>query len=327
MVSIAARTLHATLRLSRLKRRFATVGGVHWMIRWRRRAPPATPPAWLRRRFAVTEHQVGEMAVFTIGPRHAGRGSVFYLHGGAYVFDVMPSHWRFVAGLVRRTGVTVTVPRYALAPESGCARTFAAVLDAYRDFLEGIDAPDVTVMGDSAGGGMALALAQGAMAERLPGAGQVVLLSPWLDLSMSHPDIADVDEIDPFIGADAAVECGRLYLDGLDPCDPRASPVYGPLRGLPPVALFTGTLDILNPDARLLRDRAAEEGVSLSFHEYPMLHTWMMMPLPESRQAQRIIDRLVKRGPAQGQRTRGGIDERIEATFPPVLSPNSVPRS
>ena len=121
---------------------------------------------------------------------------------------------------------------------------------------------------------------------------RIVLISPSLDLSGKEPIPDALDRADPILPAAGLPEIARLYAGARDPGDPVISPLYGSLDGLPPIALFTGTHDILWRDCVRLRDRAAREGRPLAWFEAPgMLHVWPIFPIPEARTA---IDQMVQ---------------------------------
>jgi acetyl esterase/lipase len=142
------------------------------------------------------------------------------------------------------------------------------------------------VMGDSAGGGLALAVAQ-----QLRDAGgtppdRLVLLSPWLDVTCSHPDQPALARLDRMLGIPGGRVLGRWYAGARAVDDPLASPLFGDLRGLPPIQVFSGTHDVLNPDARRLRDLAARAGATCDLREYPgMFHVWVLLSIPEAKRA------------------------------------------
>ena len=113
-----------------------------------------------------------------------------------------------------------------------------------------------------------------------------MLLSPWLDATLSNPEIAEFDKIDPFLGVEGLKYGGEVYARDVDPKSYLVSPVYGSLKDLAPVTLFIGTRDILYPDCRKLRDKASAEGVRLDYREYDqMVHNWMLGPMPEAKHA------------------------------------------
>jgi len=137
---------------------------------------------------------------------------------------------------------------------------------------------------------MAAALAQQIRdaGEALPA--RLVLLSPWMDVTMTDPGQRAIEPDDPFLSIAPARMTGEWYAAGLALDDPRVSPIHGAMAGLPPMMVLTGTRDLLNADAHRLRDKAAAEGVALTFVEAPaMIHVWMLMPIPEARRA---LDRI-----------------------------------
>jgi acetyl esterase/lipase len=285
MTSLQMRAVALFLRLA-YKPRMASAEKAH-----RRMAEPkgaAEPPAALRERHEVSSRRVAGFECYTVAPRgrRAERAAV-YLHGGAYIGEIAPQHWALVARLAD-AGVRVEVPIYGLAPQHTHREAYPFVTAVYQDLLREVDASAVTLAGDSAGGGLALGLAQTLDAAGLPQPRRLVLLSPWLDLTISNPDIATVP--DPWLNPVGLVEAGRAWAGGDDPTDPRLSPLNGPLTGLAPMHVYVGTREIVLPDVRLLQERAAAQGASLettvcagAVHVYPLL------PAPEGRAAARAI--------------------------------------
>jgi epsilon-lactone hydrolase len=211
---------------------------------------------------------------------------IIYLHGGAYVNSFAPQHWDFMSKLVDMLGCTVTAPNYPHAPEHNVHDVFALLLPLYNELAAVAGSSNITIMGDSSGGGISLALAQRLREDGHSQPGHVVLLSPWLDATLSNPEIAEFDKIDPFLGVEGLKYAGEVYVRDVDPKSYLVSPVYGSLRDLAPVTLFIGTRDILYPDCRKLRDKAAAEGARLNYREYDqMVHNWMLGPMPEAKHA------------------------------------------
>ena len=252
-----------------------------------------------RRKYHVRKRDVDGHLVWTIAPRaNAGRKHVIYLHGGAYVNSFASQHWGFMTRLVDATGCTVTAPNYPHAPEYHVRDLFHFLLPLYAEVVAVAGSANVTVMGDSSGGGISLALAQLLRETGGEQPANVVLLAPWLDVTMSHPEIPVFDRIDPFLRYEGLKYAVSLYATDVDPRDYLASPIYGSLAGLAPISLFIGTHDIFLPDCRKLRDKAVAEGVKLNYCEYEaMLHDWMLITLPESKQALREIAEIVAPSP------------------------------
>ena len=168
------------------------------------------------------------------------------------------------------------------------------VWQTYQQVLGDLPAQDQIIMGDSAGGGLTLFLAQRLAHLGRPQPRRLVLFAPWLDLTTSHPAIAERESQDPFLSAPGLREAARLYAPGLDLRDPRVSPLFGDLRGLAPISVFTGTRDVLLTDSRRLRERIQHTGAGIDYEEYPgMFHGWMLQSLPEARHATNQVSALV----------------------------------
>jgi acetyl esterase/lipase len=254
------------------------------------RAPYAgLPSRAVRRTLDITRNDLDGRPVYEAAPIQGGdtRGHMLYLHGGGYVVDLIPAvHWPFIARLACALRRTVTVPIYPLAPEHSYRDVFAFLLRVYDRMLTTHPAGNVLVTGDSAGGSMALALCHALRKIDGQQPGAALLLSPWLDVALSHPDSEAVARIDPALDIGRLRVAGRHYAGG-DPLDnPLISPGLGKIAGLPPLSIYTGTHDVLNPDTRAFRDRAEAEGADLKWHEEERaMHCWMVMPGRHSRAA------------------------------------------
>jgi epsilon-lactone hydrolase len=287
MASLQMRAVSAALRLTR-KPRMATAE----RARKRMAAPkgPADPPAKLRKRHDVSSRQVGGFPCHTVAPRgrRAERAAV-YLHGGAYISEISPQHWALISQLAD-AGVRVEVPSYGLAPQYTYLDAYPFLTAVYRQLLAEVDASAVTLVGDSAGGGLALGFAQTLLGTDLPQPRRLVLISPWLDLTLSHPDLPAVELRDPWLSSVGLAEAARSWAGGDDPTDPQLSPGNGPLAGLAPVDVYVGTREICLPDVLQLQDRGATEDVKLQVTVCEgAVHVYPLVPAPEGRTAAREI--------------------------------------
>lgn len=284
MPSLRARLLPAVLRLRGSKRIFRSQQRtLDYAARLHRRPETSMPPRWLSRTVDASAHPHAPFPVWRLTPPGAAPDRhVVFLHGGFYVFDIDPLHWRLAARLAVEAGVTVTVPLFRRAPDVTASVTVPAVADLVASL-----GPDVSVVGDSAGGGMALAVAMLLRDRALSPLQATVLISPWLDISRTDPALAEIDPVDPWLAVPAALALGDLYRGELSVNDPLVSPIHGSFDGLGAITLFSGTRDILNADAHRLVARA---GSQVTFHEAPgMVHNYPIMPMPEGDAARAII--------------------------------------
>jgi len=283
MPSIQSKAINVLLRLMRMKR---TVNRIRQRVESGNRTY-TEPSKRLHRKYQIAKRTINSHLVWTISPRqNTSEKHVIYLHGGAYCNSFAPQHWDFMSKLVDMLRCTVTAPNYPHAPEHNVNDVFALMLPLYNELAASAGSANITIMGDSSGGGISLALAQRLREDGHAQPGHVVLLSPWLDATLSNPEIAQFDKIDPFLGVEGLKYGGAVYARDVDPKSYLVSPVYGSLKDLAPVTLFIGTRDILYPDCRKLRDKAADEGVRLDYREYDqMVHNWMLGPMPEAKHA------------------------------------------
>ena len=288
MKSAQARLLDIILRVTRQRH------GFEERVAGRRPFVSAEPGAAVAEVAVVTRTLRAGHAVWHLEPRdgRVGAPHVLYLHGGAYVGGFESVHWQFIAQLVRRSGASVSAPEYPLAPGSTVSTTLAWTVGLYADLVA--DGRPLVVMGDSAGAGLALSLAVAARDQGLAPPARLVLLSPWLDVGMTSAAGADLDRGDLILSRASLVHAGRLYAGAEGVNDPRASPLFADLSGLPPTTVYCGGDDQLVVDARRLAERQASlPAWELAIREAPgMVHVWMFFDfLPEAKEA---LDAIVR---------------------------------
>jgi acetyl esterase/lipase len=203
-------------------------------------------------------------------------GAMLYLHGGGYTLGSPVSYRGVVSQIAAAANVQTYAPDYRLAPEHPFP---AAIDDAHEAFLAllatGIEAERIVVAGDSAGGGLALALAVRLRDEgrALPSA--LFLISPWGDLTLSGRSYIHRAEADPLLSKPHMQAFQAAYLAGQSPTHPYASPALADLSGLPPILIQVGTDDILLSDSEMIQERAQAAGTFASLEVWPnMIHTF-----------------------------------------------------
>jgi epsilon-lactone hydrolase len=238
---------------------------------------PAAVPGRMLRRFEVSRAAIAGLPVIRLKPRGRASGQhLIYTHGGAYVQALIRPHWWILDGATSGTGVTITVPLYRLAPEGNVAGAYHFLGAVYQQVTAEAGAGNVTLAGDSSGGGLALGQAIACHDSGIPEPRQVILLSPWLDITLSNPRVPALQPHDPTLDAGLLRAAGLLWAGGTDPRDPRLSPLFGGLAGLPPVHVFQGGHDIFAADAQDLAAELRRLGntgtftlAPAGFHVYP----------------------------------------------------------
>lgn len=252
---------------------------------------PFAPPHALSKSVDISRRDVNGWPVYYVSPKGAeSTRRALYLHGGCYVFEITPTHWAFIAKLAAEAGVTVVVPIMPLAPLGTASTVVPGAAELAASLIDEVGAENLSLIGDSSGGGMALAVAMHLRDRDLPPLRATVLIAPWLDISGTDPMLAEIAPRDPWLAVPGTHAAGGLYRDELGEGDWRVSPLFGDLTGLGPIVLFSGTRDILHADALRFLPLATDAGLALDYHQGEgMIHNYPILPMPEGDAARRVI--------------------------------------
>ena len=225
-----------------------------------------------------TEEFIGRK-VFILTPKNTQKTNkvILYLHGGSYVAETSNEHWNFLEKLVNDTGATIIIPDYPLTPKYTYKDVFTMITPLYKEIIEEVDTNNLILMGDSAGGGMALALAEKIGEENVQMPSKTILISPWLDVRLENPEIDEVQKEDKELNKESLKIAGVAYAgeDGIDSY--LVNPIDGNLSKLKNVTILTGTNDILNPDVHVLQEKAEQVNVNIDIKEYEGAgHIWII---------------------------------------------------
>jgi acetyl esterase/lipase len=257
---------------------------------------PAKIPDSLLKNFNLSDAVQNTRKVWTISPIESKSDLVIiYLHGGAYMGNLLTEHWRFIEKTASKTGATIVVPDYPLTPEASCKETYDFIEGLFKRLITDYPAMRIVLMGDSAGGGLALGFTQQLRDENKKQPDQLIIFSPWLDVTMCNPILERLDKEDNLLSIAGLKSAGQKYAGNLDLKDFRVSPLYGDLTGICTISVFTGTKDILNADAQKLKQLIKDRNISFNYFEYPdMFHDWVIITsLRESLDVINKVDELV----------------------------------
>ncbi len=214
---------------------------------------------------------------------------LLYLHGGAYVLGSCTSHRNLVSYMSRYAGIRALVPEYRLAPEHPFPAAVEDAASVYRALLsDGFEPRNIVVSGDSAGGGLTMAMLLTLRDAGDPMPAAAFLLSPWLDLTTSGESMQSRRDQDPWFHEDDIALVARYYCREAELGHPLVSPVFADLHGMPPVHIQVGDDEILLSDATRLADRLREDGGNVQIDVWDdMWHVFQMFVqfVPESREA------------------------------------------
>jgi len=256
------------------------------MMNPKRRNSNEEPPKRFYKKYITEIRVIHGCKCVTLSKTKNTKKHMLYFHGGAFTMQAQRSHWRIVDALLQRTGCPVTFINYPLSPEHTCRDTISMAIEAYSSCC-GTGETEIILAGDSAGGGLALSLAQQINRKGImPKPAKLVLFSPWLDLSMRGLVSEELEQRDLVLDKEILKNVGRRYSGDLKPTDPACSPLYGDFAGIGDIALFTGTSEILNVQAKQLRDLLKSGGRDVSYFEYEaMQHAWIAFRIPEAEDA------------------------------------------
>ncbi len=247
---------------------------------------PTPPPKNLKTRYEDNENG----RVFYANEESSSRNTVFYIHGGAYFMDFTRPHWKLLEELIKEADVQVIAPAYRLVPFATYREAFDLIVPLYREYCETHPDKNLILMGDSAGGGLALALTEYFKAEGIHMPDRLILLSPWVDVSMENEKIIEYESVDPFLKVTPLRDCAEQWKGGLDVHDWHVSPIYGDLKGIRNVTVFVGTDGIFYPDITKFFGMLDEDPSNELIIGEEMNHVYPLFPIPEAKPA---VDKII----------------------------------
>ena len=279
MVTLPSGLVPLILRATRRNKTYISAEGAQTRVSERSLNPASFgPPKNLRSDVHIGVQHDDGWPVYTLTPTTSTpAGNVVYLHGGGWVNEIVSQHWRLAAQIAVEAFTVVTVPIYPLIPfgtAEDVMNRVVAIAEANRA-AHG----QVVLAGDSAGAQIALSAAM-ALRDNGVTLPATVLISPAVDLTFTNPRIPEVQPSDPWLAVPGGQVLGELWSGSRELTDPVVSPLFGSFEGLGPLTVYSGTHDILNPDARLLVAKAEAAGVTVDYteqagqlHDYPLLPT------------------------------------------------------
>lgn len=217
--------------------------------------------------------------VFIITPKEGTTNplKILYFHGGSYVAEASKNHWDFIENIVEETGSTVIMPDYPLTPKYNYKDVFEMVEPLYQEIIEKVGVDNLIMAGDSAGGGLTLALEEKLSKTETPLPKKTILISPWLDVRLTNEKISEVQKVDKELSKEKLLLAGIAYAgeDGMESY--LVNPIDGDMSKLKNIIIMTGTHDILNPDVDILVEKAKQVGVEIQVKEYEEApHIWFI---------------------------------------------------
>ncbi|EOT4863413.1 TPA: alpha/beta hydrolase [Streptococcus pyogenes] len=247
--------------------------------------------------FSTQEYDVNGMQVFIINDqKQSHQPVIYYLYGSVYLRRPEKLHFKTVKHLIQLTNAKVVFPNFPKVPYATYQDVYPKLVEAYQQFCLSNGPSQVSVIGDSSGGGMALAFAKYIRdTKTAPQPKQLILISPWLDVSFKNQAYKDFEAEEAYLDARRLRDIGELWAGGQGNMQlPYVSPLYGDYEDLPEITTFVGTKEIFYPDIMSLHDQLTRQRIAnqLIIAE-KMIHAYVIFPIREAKQARKQIAELV----------------------------------
>lgn len=221
---------------------------------------------------------------------------ILYLTGGAYLNNPLTFHWKIINNIAKETNNMVVMPNYLKSPNYTCDESYEVLEKFFHDLVgrEGVER--IILMGDSAGGGMCVVLAQ-LMRDDFPNdlaPEEIILIAPWMDVTMENELTKEIDPVDPMLDRDGAIALGKLWAGKRDTSDPKVSPINGTFENLGRITLFAGDRDMLYADTVKFTEILEKEGIEhITVTEEGLNHPYPLFPIPEAKKAQNVMFQVI----------------------------------
>ncbi|MBR4461651.1 MAG: alpha/beta hydrolase [Erysipelotrichaceae bacterium] len=243
-------------------------------------------PIFLKIRNDIDEIESAGMELFYMNVESESDKLIIYLHGGAYVEEMLAIHWLMLDQITSKVDATFIIPDYPLAPFHDFKECYEQMTVFYKKCLKYYPDKQIILMGDSAGAGLCIGLSMYFAQKGLKTPDRLILLSPWVELSLEDPELKKYEKTDPTLTISELQVDAQYWANGTDLKDYRLSPLYGDVSCLKNVYLFTGSNELFYPDILKFADVLKEHGVNYRLYiGEELCHVYPAYPIPEGREA------------------------------------------
>ncbi|WP_176215123.1 alpha/beta hydrolase fold domain-containing protein [Cytobacillus gottheilii] len=249
--------------------------------------------------YEVKEITVDDMQTFVWNDkRDPNQKVILYIHGGGYAAQPLSFQLKAVNHISKELDAKIVFPIYPKIPRYKYKDSISKMEQLYKDILSvSADSSKITIMGDSAGGGLALGLAYSLRDRQIDQPKDIILLSPWLDVTLNNPEIQKYEHLDPMLAVYHLKKMGENWADGLPYTkDPYVSPIYGNPKGLGRITMFVGTHEIFYPDVMAFDKKLTDLKIDhTTIVGEKMNHVYPVFPIAEAKEARREIVGIIKK--------------------------------
>lgn len=243
----------------------------------------------------VSDFYIDNMQVFYWNDKQdKNQKIIFYIHGGGYVSAPIGLHYKMLDKIAKQTNAKIVFPIYDRLPTATYKDVYPKMLNLYKRILDEVNSSEqITLMGDSAGGGLSLGIALNLKKHKMNQPKDIILLSPWLDISNNNPNIKEMQKYDPILEKSQLNILGEMWSDG-DLENELVSPKNGSPENLGKISLFTGVHEIFYPDIMDYHRNLKRLNIPHNLIvESRMNHVYPIFPIPEAKVAQKKIIEIV----------------------------------
>ena len=252
-------------------------------------------PLFIRIRDDIDEIQTDEMKLFYMNVESETDTLIIYLHGGAYVQEMLAVHWLMLDKITANVDARFIIPDYPLAPFADYQVCYRKMTNFYKKCLKYYGDKKIILMGDSAGAGLCIGLSMFLAEKGLKTPDKLILLSPWVELALDDPGLKEYEKTDPTLNIAELQVDAEYWANGTDLKDYRLSPLYGDVSCLKEVHLFTGSHELFYPDILAFDRKLEEHGVPHHLYVGEELgHVYPAYPIPEAREAIEQICQIIR---------------------------------
>lgn len=246
----------------------------------------------------VKEEFYNDMQVYSVNDLDDKNQTVFiYFYGSAYYRQITQLHLNTLKNIINRTNIKLVLPNYNKAYDHTYKEVYQKLLLLYRDMLKKHPATNICIGGDSSGGGLALGFTKFLRDNKIALPKKLFLFSPWVDVSFSNKQYKKYEKYEAYLDVKRLRDVGHCWAGGKDNTkNIYASPVYGDLKNLPNMHIFTGTNDIFYPDIRRLHKKLSKLNAKHAYLAMKnMVHAYNVFPIKEAKFVQNYIINELKR--------------------------------
>ena len=240
--------------------------------------------------YTTVSRHIGKMQYFSIGMDKLEDTIIFYFPGGGFVDQPKAQHWSLIDKISTQTETPVVMPVYLKATNYTCDQSYEEAVALYQQYVNNYSINNIIFIGDSSGGTFALSLAMQLRQLDILQPEKLILISPFMDLSMTNEEMKDLAEADYMVGYDGLKVFSEKWAGERNIYDPVVSPLYGNFIGLGEIIIFTGAKDMLHPDILKFEKRLIADKADYSLYiEENLPHVYPLFPIPEASKAFELI--------------------------------------